>query len=87
MIPPTLMVDQIKDKQVGSFASLLKKISVVDTYKVTAGSVNSFQNSYTQIESFAPPDEVPGPLPLLGVGAAFGFSRRLRTRVLAARRG
>ena len=87
MIPPMLMVDQIKDKQVGSFASLLKKISVVDTYKVTTGSVNSFQNSYTQIESFAPPDEVPGPLPLLGAGAAFGFSRRLRNRVLAARRG
>jgi hypothetical protein len=28
----------------------------------------------------APPPTVPGPLPLLGVGAAFGFSRRLRCR-------
>lgn len=26
-------------------------------------------------------EEVPGPLPLLGVGAAFGFSRRLRCRI------
>jgi hypothetical protein len=28
---------------------------------------------------------VPGPLPLLGAGAAFGFSRRLRRRVNAYR--
>ncbi len=28
-----------------------------------------------------PPSGVPGPLPLLGVGAAFSFSRRLRRRV------
>lgn len=27
---------------------------------------------------------VPGPLPLLGVGAAFGFSRKLRTRIKAS---
>jgi len=27
---------------------------------------------------------VPGPLPLLGVGAAFGFSRKLRTRIKGA---
>jgi hypothetical protein len=87
MIPTALMADQIKDKQLGSFPNLLKKISVVDDYEVTNGSINSFQNSYTQIEDFGPPDEVPGPLPLLGAGAAFGFSRRLRTRVLAARRG
>lgn len=32
-----------------------------------------------------PTDAVPGPLPLLGAGAAFGFSRRLRSRVNAAR--
>jgi hypothetical protein len=31
----------------------------------------------------APPSKVPGPLPLLGAGAAFGFSRRLRRRVQA----
>ncbi len=27
------------------------------------------------------PSSVPGPLPLLGAGAAFGFSRRLRSRL------
>ena len=29
-------------------------------------------------------DQVPGPLPILGAGAAFGFSRRLRKRVKAS---
>jgi hypothetical protein len=28
---------------------------------------------------------VPGPLPLLGVGAAFGFSRNLRKRIKATK--
>jgi hypothetical protein len=35
--------------------------------------LDSFKNTYTQ--------PVPGPLPLLGAGTAFGFSRRLRRRV------
>jgi hypothetical protein len=42
-------------------------------------SIVSFTNSYTQITT------VPGPLPLFGAGAAFGFSRRLRRRTLQAR--
>jgi len=33
----------------------------------------SFQNIYSQM--------VPGPLPLLGAGTAFGFSRSLRRRL------
>lgn len=33
----------------------------------------------------APPAEVPAPLPLLGAGAAFGFSRRLRRRLSQSR--
>ena len=35
----------------------------------------------------APGTEVPGPLPLLGAGAAFGWSRRLRQRVRQASAG
>jgi hypothetical protein len=31
----------------------------------------------------APTAAVPGPLPLLGAGAAFGWSRRLRRRIAA----
>jgi hypothetical protein len=29
--------------------------------------------------------QTPGPLPVLGAGAAFGFSRKLRSRIKAAR--
>jgi hypothetical protein len=82
--PPMLSVDEINRSSFDSFAGLVKKIRVVDTYEVTMGSVNSIQNSYSQKDA-DPTDTVPGPLPLLGAGAAFGFSRRLRTRVLAAR--
>jgi hypothetical protein len=29
--------------------------------------------------------QTPGPLPILGAGAAFGFSRKLRSRIKGAR--
>jgi hypothetical protein len=45
----------------------------------------SFQTNETGTYATAtlapPPAAVPGPLPLLGVGAAFGMSRRLRRRI------
>jgi hypothetical protein len=82
---PMLMADQTDPQVAAPFATGLKLISVRDEYLVTTGSINSFQNSFTQTEGKFPPPQVPGPLPLLGAGAAFGFSRRLRTRVLAAR--
>ena len=83
---PMLMADQtgLPVPNSAPFDSGLKTISVRDEYFVDAGSINSFQNSFTQREG-EPRPQVPGPLPLLGAGAAFGFSRRLRTRVLAAR--
>jgi hypothetical protein len=50
----------------------LKNIWILDTYNVPAGEgLDNFNNAFTQ---------VPGPLPLLGAGTAFGFSRRLRRR-------
>jgi hypothetical protein len=45
------------------------------------GSINSLQNSFGQTD--IPP--VPGPLPLVGIGAAFGLSRRIRSRIKGAR--
>jgi len=55
----------------------LKEIWVKDTYTVPEGAqLDNFENTYTQ---------VPGPLPLLGAGTAFGFSRRLRRRSTKAR--
>ena len=79
-----LMADQMDADVTALFDSGLKSISVKNEYLVASGSINSFQNSFVQFEN-EPPPQVPGPLPLLGAGAAFGFSRRLRTRVLAAR--
>ena len=55
-------------------------VDVTDSYTVanTAG-LNSFNNGFQQT------DAVPGPLPLIGLGAAFGFSRRLRNRIKASK--
>jgi len=51
-------------------------VNVTDTYTVAStGGLNSFNNAYTQLV------EVPGPMPLLGVAAAFGCSRKLRKRI------
>ncbi len=62
------------DNQTESIASLgLNEIWIKDIYNAPAtGSIDNISNNYTQ---------VPGPLPLLGAGTAFGFSRRLRRRL------
>jgi hypothetical protein len=55
-----------------------KLLAVQNIWDVKAGSVlNSFGDTYTQ-------NKVPGPLPLLGAGIAFGFSRKLRRRINAS---
>jgi hypothetical protein len=46
-----------------------------------AGTINSFKVELTSGAPVPPPSLVPGPLPILGAGAAFGFSRRLRRRI------
>lgn len=42
-------------------------------------------NSGARLDNFANTFQTPGPLPILGAGAAFGFSRKLRHRIKAAR--
>jgi len=45
-------------------------VNVTDTYNVSAaGGLGAFNNGFTQ---------TPAPLPILGVGAAFGSIRKLR---------
>jgi hypothetical protein len=66
-----------------SLASLgLQTLYVQDEWNVEPGangSINSLQNSFGQTH------DVPGPLPLVGIGAAFGLSRRIRSRIKGAR--
>jgi hypothetical protein len=44
------------------------------TLTPTSGVIDQFTSRYIQ-------SDVPGPLPILGIGAAFGFSRKLRKRI------
>lgn len=54
----------------------LKTIYVKDTYTVPVGNnVDRYTNTF----------QTPGPLPVLGAGAAFGFSRKLRSRIKATK--
>jgi hypothetical protein len=55
-------------------------IYVIDTYNTTNGTAQI--TGITNTFKATPPASVPGPLPLLGVSAAFGFSRKLRKRIL-----
>jgi hypothetical protein len=56
-----------------SFTSKPASIAVSQQFTAANRNLNSFTTTYTQ--------NVPGPLPLLGAAAAFGFSRRLRSRI------
>ncbi|MEB3316571.1 MAG: hypothetical protein VKO39_00285 [Cyanobacteriota bacterium] len=52
----------------------LPQLWIKDTWTTTTTGIDNFINTY----------QTPGPLPILGASAAFGFSRRLRSRVKAA---
>lgn len=55
------------------------KIWVKDTWGATEGGMDNVSNDYSQTTT------VPGPLPVLGAGVAFGFSRKLRRRIQGGR--
>jgi hypothetical protein len=68
----------LQNNEAFTFAGQYTTLSVVD--KVTGpGKFVSMTNDYTQDQ------EVPGPLPVLGASAAFGFSRKIRSRINKAR--
>jgi hypothetical protein len=50
-----------------------------------AGSPTAYATVDDLVLGQAAPASVPGPLPLMGAATAFGFSRRLRSRIAAAR--
>jgi len=53
---------------------------------VTQGIIQNFTQSFRFQDTTPPPVvvPVPGPLPVLGAGIAFGYSRKLRKRIAAA---
>lgn len=84
-LPPLELVSA-SDRVEFSFVGAPTRISVTDTWVVGTGStIVNFKNTFTQVSIAGPPASVPGPLPVLGAGAAFGFSRRLRSRIKASR--
>lgn len=59
----------------------VKKLTISDSWTASKGEVQIVKNNFVQVPGEAPPDSVPGPLPILGAAAAFGFSRKLRARI------
>jgi hypothetical protein len=74
----TLSVTDANSTGFANLSSPSNLIYVRDTYTGTAAS---------QLDNFINTAQTPGPLPILGAGAAFGFSRKLRGRIKAARLG
>jgi len=66
-----------------TYAPQLASDTFASTLTVTGGVIQSVTSTVNVVD--APVNTpTPGPLPLLGAGAAFGFSRRLRNRVKLA---
>jgi hypothetical protein len=63
----------------GIFGPDVRSAAFTSTLIVTSNSVTQFQDTISQRTNNG--TSVPGPLPLLGAGAAFGFSRKLRRRI------
>lgn len=61
----------------------LQKLSILDSWTATTGKVQVVKNNFTQAPAQAP-SSVPGPLPIIGAAAAFGMSRKLRSRIKQA---
>lgn len=64
-----------------TFAPNIVTSTFTGTLNVTAGQVSTVTGLVTTTQTFVP---VPGPLPLLGAGVAFGLSRKLRRRIKSA---
>jgi hypothetical protein len=67
-----LFVDENTVDDVLDVSSLnLNEYWIKDTWSITTTGIIQIVNTY----------QTPGPLPILGAGAAFGFSRKLRSRI------
>jgi hypothetical protein len=59
----------------------IKKLTILDSWVASIGDVQLVKNNFTLAPGTDIPDSVPGPLPILGAAAAFGMSRKLRSRI------
>ncbi|WP_143594050.1 hypothetical protein [Synechococcus sp. BO 8801] len=66
------------------FAAGVTSLNVEDIFLATGNSAVSTANNFFSQRPGGGPEPVPGPLPILGAGMAFGLSRRLRSRIKAS---
>jgi hypothetical protein len=72
----TVSANGMATDSTGLLPPIYDKLYIVDTAQANNNLIDAYQNVYRQ---------VPGPLPILGAGAAFGFSRKLRSRIKSTR--
>ena len=68
-----------------SLASNSDGSTMADFLVITPATNGFFSTRDSLRDDSFPPPTVPGPLPILGVGLAFGYSRSLRNRISASR--
>lgn len=73
---PSTLLGSITNQGTFTLPGLHDKLYIVDTVTAGTSTIDAYQNVYRQ---------APGPLPILGAGAAFGFSRKLRSRIKGVR--
>jgi hypothetical protein len=79
--PSSVMDDLVApNSPTATFGGHVTSALFTNTLVVTEGGATLLDNTLVQKS----PSTVPGPLPLLGAGAAFGFSRRIRSRIKAS---
>jgi len=64
-----------------SFSSGISFASFSQTFDFTFGAAGGYLSNLGASFTTTTSQSVPGPLPVLGAGAAFGFSRKLRKRI------
>mgnify|MGYP001810668350 CR=1 FL=1 len=76
---------QINPSSNSFFGSGVTSAVFTQAFQVGGGNNNALANSMgVTLTQRRPKNEVPGPLPILGAGVAFGLSRKLRQRVRQA---
>jgi len=84
LLPTTLVAGSspnINPSVVGSYNPIITNPKFTQAFSVTGGQTDTITKFGIQLIQQSPPAPVPSPLPILGAGAAFGFSRKLRRRI------